>query len=308
MLDLTLTGTQTLLSILALMCCVYLLIISLKYILKRRTEFLIQSNKDADKNQQAFKNRKKYFEVNVFRLTGTFLRTGLLGALTFCLFAFSWTTYEENIYIPIQGWDFDDIEMTPPRTIDPPLVLPPPPVQVEKIEIEDIVDHEPEFLDESIDEEFEFEKVESDESSTEPEVINLPPPPIEQELEVEEIILFAEQMPRFPGCENEPGDNKSKELCAKQKMLNYIYKNIKYPSIARENGVEGTVVIQFVVSKEGLITDIKTLRDVGAGCGDEAFKVVEAMNHLPIRWTPGKQRGREVMVRYTLPIKFKLQN
>ncbi|MBT8189802.1 MAG: energy transducer TonB, partial [Bacteroidia bacterium] len=122
-----------------------------------------------------------------------------------------------------------------------------------------------------------------------------------------EIFKVVEQMPRFPGCENVSGSDKDKENCAKEKMLQYIYKNLKYPAIARENGVEGMTVLQFVVSEDGSVKDINVVRDIGAGCGDAAKKVVEGMNRLPQKWTPGKQRGRPVKVLYTLPVKFKLE-
>ena len=114
-------------------------------------------------------------------------------------------------------------------------------------------------------------------------------------------------MPRFPGCENDGGSNKEKEECAKLKMLEYIYKNLRYPAIARENGVEGTVVIQFVVDQEGKVDEVNIVRDIGAGCGEAAAKIVNDMNNLPERWTPGKQRGRPVKVLYTLPVKFQLE-
>ena len=66
-------------------------------------------------------------------------------------------------------------------------------------------------------------------------------------------------------------------------------------------------VLQFVVKEDGSVGDIDIKRDPGAGCGDAAKKVVNAMNNLPQKWTPGKQRGRAVKVLYTLPVKFKLQ-
>ena len=90
-------------------------------------------------------------------------------------------------------------------------------------------------------------------------------------------------------------------------MLEYIYKNLKYPAIARENGVEGMAVIQFVVEKDGSVAGAKVVRDPGAGTGTSALKVVEAMNSMGAKWTPGKQRGRPVKVQYTLPVKFKLE-
>ncbi len=121
-----------------------------------------------------------------------------------------------------------------------------------------------------------------------------------------EIFKVVEQMPRFPGCE-ETGSEEEKQDCAKTKMLQYIYKNLKYPAIAREKGAEGMAVLQFVVTETGKIDDVKIVRDIGAGCGDAGKKVVLAMNNLPERWTPGKQKGQPVNVLYTLPIKFKLE-
>jgi len=112
-----------------------------------------------------------------------------------------------------------------------------------------------------------------------------------------------EQMPRFPGCEDSGGSKEEVKKCAEDKMLQFIYKNLKYPAIARENGVDGMCVLQFVVDKSGNVTEAKIVRDIGAGCGDAAMKVVEKMP----QWIPGKQRGRAVKVLYTLPVRFKLE-
>lgn len=86
-------------------------------------------------------------------------------------------------------------------------------------------------------------------------------------------------------------------------MLQFIYSNIKYPAIARENGVEGTVYVKFVVEKDGKITNAEIVRDIGAGCGQEALRVVGLMPE----WEPGKQRGRPVRVQFNLPVKYKLE-
>ena len=88
--------------------------------------------------------------------------------------------------------------------------------------------------------------------------------------------------------------------------MSYVYDNIKYPAIAREMGIEGMVVVSFVVDKDGSIVDLKILRDPGAGCGKEAARVVKLMNRLSQKWTPGKQRGQAVKVRYNLPVRFRL--
>jgi protein TonB len=66
-------------------------------------------------------------------------------------------------------------------------------------------------------------------------------------------------------------------------------------------------VIQFVVEKDGKIADPRIVRDIGAGCGEEALRVVEMMNGMSERWTPGKQRGRPVRVQFTLPVRFRLE-
>ena len=113
-------------------------------------------------------------------------------------------------------------------------------------------------------------------------------------------------MPRFPGCEDLPSKEERKQ-CADKKMLEFIYKNIKYPAIARENGVEGVAVVQFVVEKDGSITDAKVVRDPGAQTGAEALRVVELMKDQAITWIPGKQRGRPVRVQFNLPVKFRLE-
>lgn len=117
-----------------------------------------------------------------------------------------------------------------------------------------------------------------------------------------EIYKVVDQMPRFPGCENE-GDEMEKKYCSTDKMLKFIYRNIKYPEKARDNGSEGTAVISFVVEKNGSIVNPKIVRNVAGGCGEEALRVVKKMPN----WTPGKQRGKTVRVQFNLPIKFKLQ-
>ena len=123
----------------------------------------------------------------------------------------------------------------------------------------------------------------------------------------EELIKVVEIMPRFPGCENIAGDVKEKNKCAQEKLLQYIYKNVKYPELARINNIEGMVVLQFVINKDGLIENIEVKRKVGGGCDEAAVAVVERMNDMEEKWTAGTQDGKPVKVAYTLPIKFKLQ-
>ena len=129
-----------------------------------------------------------------------------------------------------------------------------------------------------------------------------PPPPPPPMPEDEKIFKIVESMPRFPGCEQKAIGKKELNKCAKEEMLKFVYKNLKYPKIAKENGVEGKVIVKFVVNKKGMIRNAQIIRDLGAGCGIEALRVV---NTMP-RWIPGTQRGNPVSVQYVLPVSFKL--
>ena len=83
--------------------------------------------------------------------------------------------------------------------------------------------------------------------------------------------------------------------------------NLKYPTIARENGVQGNAVVGFVVERDGTVQGVTLRRDPGAGTGAEAMRVVNLMNTSGIKWTPGKQRGKPVRVQYNLPVRFRLR-
>lgn len=106
----------------------------------------------------------------------------------------------------------------------------------------------------------------------------------------QQVFQFVEQMPSFPGGESA--------------LMKYLSKHINYPSRARENNIQGTVVVQFVVNTDGTIVDVTTVgRKKGGGLEEEAIRVVKGMP----KWTPGKQNGRAVRVQYSLPIRFTLQ-
>ncbi len=127
-----------------------------------------------------------------------------------------------------------------------------------------------------------------------------------EEIKKDNVFKIVNQMPRFPGCESEAGGDEEKKKCADSKLLQYLTKNVKYPANAKKNGTEGQAVIQFVVSKSGEIEDVVVLRDPGSGLGDAAKDVVESMNSMDEKWTPGQQDGKVVKVQYTVPLKFKL--
>lgn len=114
-----------------------------------------------------------------------------------------------------------------------------------------------------------------------------------------------DQMPQFPGC-NEANAETQKE-CSNKKFLTFIYENLKYPKEDADKGVEGMVLLNFVVTKEGKIKDIKTKKSLSKACDTESVRVIELMNEKGIRWIPGKKDDKIVDVVFTLPLKFKLQ-
>ena len=102
-------------------------------------------------------------------------------------------------------------------------------------------------------------------------------------------LITVQKPPTFPGGE--------------QDLLRFLAENIKYPALARENGIQGTVALSFVINKDGSVSDVGLLKDIGGGCGKEAIRVVQTMP----RWSPGEANGHAVKVRFTLPVKFRLQ-
>ena len=103
-----------------------------------------------------------------------------------------------------------------------------------------------------------------------------------------DVYTIVEQMPEFPG--------------GNEKMVEFISSNTQYPQEAKEKGVQGRVLVNFVVDTDGSITDVKVMRGIGSGCDEEAVRVVKSMP----KWQPGRQRGEAVKVAFTLPFTFKL--
>ena len=119
------------------------------------------------------------------------------------------------------------------------------------------------------------------------EIIAQPEPP--KHVEEDKVFDIVEQQPLFPGGQSA--------------LMQFLHDNIKYPVVAQENGVQGRVTVQFVVEKDGSITDVHVLRGVDPSLDKEAVRVVKSMP----RWTPGKQNGTNVRVNYRLPVLFRLQ-
>ena len=109
------------------------------------------------------------------------------------------------------------------------------------------------------------------------------------QVEMKEIFQVVEEMPEFPGGMGE--------------CLSFLNKNLKYPTICQENGVQGRVIVQFVITKEGDVVNPRVVRGVDPHLDAEALRVIKMMP----KWKPGKQRGKDVNVHFTLPITFSLQ-
>ena len=86
--------------------------------------------------------------------------------------------------------------------------------------------------------------------------------------------------------------------------IKFLQNNIQYPEKAREVGISGTIIVTFVVEKDGSLTDIRILRGIGGGCDEEAVRVIKLMPN----WNPGKQRGKAVRVQFNMPVKFTLED
>ncbi len=259
------------------------------------------SKANIGRKANSISEQTKFPEVDVFKITSSLFNFGLMVSVALCLAAMNWTSYEKKIIVDINDLKVtEEVEVAVPRTNEPP-PPPPPPVIQEVPNTELITEDQPVFENQEVTMET---KVEAPIFNEKKVAFTPPPPPPPPPSAVEEeIFKVVEQMPRFPGCESKSTDAEKSD-CSKAKLLEYIYNNLKYPAIARENGIEGQVVIQFVVERDGSISDVNIIRDIGGGCGDSAGNVVKGMNNMGGKWIPGKQRGRPVRVLFTLPVKF----
>ncbi|WP_268034613.1 energy transducer TonB [Algoriphagus sp. PAP.12] len=221
---------------------------------------------------------KKTPSADLTKKTGMFLNLGLAVAVGLTLAAFEWKSFDDGALKDL-GMTDDNFEelLDIPITEQPP---PPPPPPVEQPIIQEIPDEVE--IEEKIEVNFD---VDVKEETVIKEVV-IAEAPVEEK--ADEIFDVVETQPTPPGGMS--GWNQ------------YLSKNLKYPTQARRMGIEGTVIVVFVINTDGSIQDVEVLRGIGGGCDEEAVKVVqEAPN-----WEPGKQRGRPVRTRMRLPIRFKL--
>lgn len=228
---------------------------------------------------------RKTPEANLENKRSAWKALGFVASLSLLLSALAWTSYDVAI---TQAIDFEadllEDEEIPVNIVVPP-PPPPPPQQTTVIEI---VDDE-----EEIEEELEIEDIELDED-TEIEIFD----EFEEEEEEDVPFMIVENMPAMGDCKQLRGDERHQ--CTQMEIIKFVSKNTKYPPIAKDAGIQGTVFVYFVVGKDGKVKDVKVLREVDSRLDAEAVRVVES---LP-EFEPGEQRGKAVSVQYTIPVKF----
>ena len=203
---------------------------------------------------------------------------GGVAALAFVLVLGEYTsaevTYSQNKKKADKALEIEEVLEMPNSTPPPPPPPPPPPVLLTNVEVtkdekkvnQDVV-------------------VVNNEDNEKVEIVEIK---VEEKVVVDEIFDVVEEQPEYPG--------------GTQELYTFIGKNFKYPEMARAANVQGKVYVSFVVGKDGSIEEVKILRGLGSGLDEEAARVVKMMP----RWKAGKQRGKEVKVRYNLPIVCKL--
>ena len=232
----------------------------------------LKKNPEADLN----KNRNLYFVI------------GLTFVLGITWGAVEYKTYERKFDLSNVNMledDEEDIPITEQLKTPPPPPPPPPPAP----EVIEIVEDEEEV------EETVIESTESDEDLIIEDIV------VEDDFEdIDVPFAVIEDVPIFPGCESVA--KSQRRACFQDQMNKHIRKNFRYPDIAQEMGIQGRVYVNFIISKDGSITNIR-MRGPDKNLENEAARII---GRLP-KMTPGKQRGRAVRVPFSIPITFRLQ-
>lgn len=170
----------------------------------------------------------------------------------------------------------------------PPEVIPPPQPQIETVQFVAVeASNEPVEAPPPTQED--LKETTAGTTSQEGQKIDAPPPPPPAVEEETYDIAAVQEQPEFPG--------------GMGKMYEYLQKNTKYPDMEFDAGIQGKVYVEFVVEKDGSVTDVKLRRGVSPGLDKEALRAVRSMP----KWTPGKMNGKSVKVRFTIPVDFKLK-
>ena len=276
----------------------------------------VNNIKNAHIDDLVFENRNKSYGAYLLRrLYDKHMRNALLaGILLFLLIVaipFVKSMIDDaitkmvdtNVEVNLEAPPSIDPNEPPPPPPPPPVEPPPPTKPVVKYTPPEIKKDEdvkeetpPPNQDELKDVKIGTQTIEGDKNAKE-QVKDTPPPderPKQDEKPKEDenkVFLRVEQMPEF----GEGG-------ATAENVMKFIQKNVEYPTIARENNIQGTVPLKFVIERDGRVGEVIVLKDPGGGLADEAVRVIKKMP----RWKPGKQQGKEVRVWFTVPVVFKL--
>jgi protein TonB len=212
----------------------------------------------------------------------TNLLIGAIMILAVLFVGFEWSERDKKVSTDTGIADvvFEE-EIIPITEQEQPKQAPPPPEAPKVEEVLEIVENDADVQESTIQA--------SDDTQQAVEVKYTPVEVEEEEVEEQQIFQVVEEMPEFPGGMGE--------------CMKFLGKNIKYPTISQENGVQGRVIVQFVVNRDGSIVDPVVVRGVDPYLDKEALRVISMMP----KWKPGKQRGKAVRVKYTVPVMFRLQ-
>lgn len=224
---------------------------------------------------------KKKPESNLEFFTLIFLLIGFIASISVSIIFYEKKSYDELTLngfgdLEMEALEEEDIEITRPEEEKPPPPPEPPPEVPEEIEIKE--------NEEELENDLDIDDVDTDEN----EMIEI------EEEEFAEPFISVEQMPLLGDCKDED--------CTQAEIMKFIARNFKYPEIAKANGVEGRVILEFVVETDGKVGRVKILRGLDKHVDKAAIEVVEK---LPI-FAPGRQIGKAVPVKYTVPIKCTL--
>jgi protein TonB len=232
---------------------------------------------------------KKNEKVDLTKNSSLYFVIGLATILFISWQAIEWKTYEKDLYgyeaLNVDDEDDEEIPITEQLKTPPPPPPPPPPAP----EVIEVVEDE---------EEVEETVIESTETN-EDEIVEI----VEVEEEYDDVdVPFAviEDVPIFPGCERV--SKSERRNCFQEKMNKHIRKNFRYPEIAQEMGIQGRVYVNFIIAKDGQITNIR-MRGPDKNLEKEAQRIIAKLPNM----IPGKQRGRPVRVPFSIPITFRLQ-
>lgn len=219
---------------------------------------------------------KKTESADLDKKRGFFLLFSYVVVLGLIIMAFQWESNPDNVAnLGVLETKFEESIEIPQTKQELP---PPPPPQVQQTKIVEVANDE--IIQET--------KVDFNAEIT--EETQVAPQEIKEEAPVEEVVeifLVVEEPQSFPGGQTG--------------LAKFLQQNIRYPEMAKQAGIDGRVFVQFVVNEKGNIDNVEVLKGIGGGCDEEAVRVVKLM-----KWNPGKQRGKPVKVRMSLPIKFTL--